>query len=334
MNENDCIADLGRFEQARRQWLISNQGSLHGFTTDHGKLLIEQAGGSESLKAHALVPPQINAVTITDVNRDSLAAYINAAKNAPKQLNDSDVVEARAYVEALYGVSFAEVQVIPATHMVMQPTSLGAVYCCGTDQHVLVVPENSFDPMGVLVRQFGIAAHYTIMRRKRGLAAMVSNDLAQAMTSQYAMLAYASEHPDRCSVMSQMQLLVSWEFAKGLSKTPEMPMGFIVSDLGEALMKAYGPGMFKAIVMEQYDSMSNGQGIWFGTNSFTGTVLAMAYTGSNTSMRRFMAIDTGDRSMGHKLAEAFGHSADFDWVGAKFNDALASIIHEATSIAA
>jgi hypothetical protein len=202
--------------------------------------------------------------------------------------------------------------------------------------HIVVVPEHSFDPIGVLVRQLAIAAHYTLMRRKAGLAAMMSDDLTQAMVGQYAVLRFAEDHPKQCTVMRHMQFLVSWEFAKGLSKTPEMPLGFIASDLGEALMKAYGTGMFRAILQDLYESASHGRAIWFGSSNFTGTALALGFLGDDQGMQRFMAIDAGDRTLADKLSEAFpGAEEDhFQWIQVRFNETLSGVIAKSNAQAA
>ena len=162
---------------------------------------------------------------------------------------------AASFVGGLFQVVLDEVRVLRAPAHVMKPSVLGAVYSNGASRHLIVIPEQSFDPMGVLVRQFAIAAHYTLRRGKSGIAAMMSDDLTEAMVGQFALLRFATQHPDKCQLMRHLQMLVAGEIAKGLSRTPEMPLGFLASDLGEQLMKAHGTGMFKAIVTDLYLSL-------------------------------------------------------------------------------
>ncbi|HEJ4407927.1 TPA: hypothetical protein SL557_000206 [Pseudomonas aeruginosa] len=336
MNESACVSDLSLYELDRHHWLVEHDGSLIGFTTERGKLLAEQVGGCESLRAHQRIPGHINALSVSNENRLALGQCINTYKPIADFVTDSAVERARSYVQGLFCVSLGEVRVIRAAQHVMQASALGAVYSNGTRAHVVVVPEHSFDPVGVLVRQFAIAAHYTLMRGKVGLAAMMSDDLTQAMVGQYAVLRFATDHPEQCTVMRHMQFLVSWEFAKGLSKTPEMPMGFIASDLGEALMKAYGTGMFRAILQDLYESASHGRAIWFGSSNFTGTALALGFLGDDQGMQRFMAIDAGDRTLADKLSEAFpGAEEDhFQWIQVRFNETLSSVIAKSNAQAA
>lgn len=331
MNESACVSDLCLYELDRHHWLMEHKGSLHGFTSDRGKLLLEQVADREDFKAHQRIPGHIDALAITNDNRLSLGQCINTYKPAPETVTDFAVDHARAFVERLFAMNLREVDVVRASPQVMPPSALGTVYSCGQKKHVVVVPDQSFDPFGVLVRQFAIAAHYTLMRSKQGIAAMMSDDLTQAMVGQYAVLSFAAENPGKCQVMRHLQFLVSWEFAKGLSKTPEMPMGFIASDLGEALMKAYGTGMFRAILQDLYESASHGQAIWFGSNNFTGTALALAFLGDDYGMRRFMEVDSGDRTLSEKLLEAFPGcvSDSFQWVQGRFNEVLSSIIKSA-----
>jgi hypothetical protein len=336
MNESACFSDLSLYELDRHQWLMAHHGSLVGFTTERGKLIAEQVGGCESLRAHQRIPGHINALSVSNENRLALGQCINTYKPVAEFVTDYAVDRARSYVQSLFGVSLDEVRVIRAAHHVMPASALGAVYSNATRAHIVVVPEHSFDPIGVLVRQFAIAAHYTLMRGKVGLAAMMSDDLTQAMVGQYAVLRFAEAHPEQCTVMRHLQFLVSWEFAKGLSKTPEMPMGFIVSDLGEALMKAYGTGMFRAILQDLYESASHGRAIWFGSNNFTGTALALALLGDDHGMQRFMAIDAGDRTLADKMSEAFPGAVEdnFQWVQKRFNESLASVIAKSNAQAA
>lgn len=332
MNESACFSDLSLYELDRFHWLLDNNGSLNGFTTRHGSLLQDQVADAEELKAHQIIPGSINALVLSHENRQALGQVLNEYKPTLALVTDHDVALARSFVAELFSTSLPEVQVLRVPTHVMESTALGAVYSNGSRKHVIVVPEQSFDPLGVLVRQFAIAAHYTLMREKPGLAAMISDDLTQAMVGQYAVLRFAAQHPDKCSVTRHLQLMVSWEFAKGLIKTPEMPMGFIASDLGEQLMRAYGTGMFRAIVQELYEGASNGRAIWFGSTNFTGSALALFLLGDDYGMTTFMRNDTGNRKLGDKLRTAFGGEDCPDWfegVQEVFNSRLATITKDA-----
>ncbi|WNZ87521.1 hypothetical protein [Pseudomonas sp. P108] len=328
MNESACFSDLSLYELDRFQWLEANQGNIQGFTTERGKVLAEHAGSMESLKAHQIIPGYINALLLNNDNRQSLGQSLSTYKLTTSWITGQVIEEARSYVMSLFNVILNEVKVYTIDETVMPATSHGVVYSNGTRKHVIAAPRMSFDPYGVMVRQFAIAAHYTLMRGKPGLAAMMSDDLTQAMVGQYAMLRFAADEPEKCSVMRHLHLLVGWEFAKGLSRTPEFPLGFITSDLGEQLMHAYGTGMFKALVTEQYESASNGQAMWFGSCNFTGTAMALSFLGDDYGMARFMEIDTGDRKLADKLMEAFPGLGmnDFEAMQEGFNARLSSII--------
>lgn len=328
MNESACFSDLSLYELDRFQWLEAHQGDIQGFTTERGKVVAEHAGSIESLKAHQIIPGYINALLLDNDNRHSLAQSLASYKHSTSMITGEVIAESRWYVSMLFNAPLNDVKVYTVDESVMPATSHGVVYSNGTRPHVIVAPRMSFDPYGVMVRQFAIAAHYVAMRGKPGLAAMMSDDLTQSMVGQYAMLRFAADKPEKCSVMRHLQLLVGWEFAKGLSRTPEFPLGFITSDLGEQLMHAYGTGMFKALVTEQYESASHGQAMWFGSCNFTGTALALTFLGDDYGMARFMEIDTGDRKLADKLMEAFpGLGMDgFEAMQDAFNATLASII--------
>lgn len=333
MNESACFSDLSLYELDRYQWLVQHNGVIQGFTTERGKVLAQHAGSMESLRAHQIIPGYINALLLNNENRHALGQSLNGYKQSSVGVTDTEVDYARSYVSRLFGTKLSDVQVIRVPEHVMPASSLGVVYSNGTANHLMVVPEHSFDPYGMLVRQFAIAAHYTAMRGKPGLASMMSDDLTQAMVGQYTLLRFASDEPDKCSIMRHLQMLVGWEFAKGLSRTPEMPLGFIASDLGEQLMHAYGTGMFKALLTEQYESASNGKAMWFGSCNFTGTAIALALLGDDAGMAMFIAIDSGDRKLGDKLLEAFPY-CDEDCLKAMqeaFNARLAEVISRATS---
>jgi hypothetical protein len=334
MNESASISDLSLYELDRFQWLEAHNGDIQGFTTERGKVLAENAGEMESLKAHQIIPGYIDALLLDNSNRNSLAQSLNTYRPTTSTITEEVIEHARTYVLTLFGVRLSEVRVITVSESVMPATSLGVVYSYGTYKHLIIVPNESFDPYGVMVRQFAIAAHYSAMRGKPGLASMMSDDLTQSMVGQYAMLRFASDEPEKCSVMRHLQMLVSWEFAKGLSRTPEMPLGFIASELGGQLMRAYGTGMFKALLTEQYESASHGQAMWFGKCNFTGTAMALALLGDDCGMARFMEIDSGDRKLADKLLEAFPN-LDMDTIKAMqetFNVRLAGIISKATAV--
>ena len=337
MNESACISDLLHYELDRHQWLLDNNGSLNGFTTLHGNLLQEQVADAHEFKAHQIIPGSINALVLSDENRLALGQALNAYTPEFTIVSDVDVDVARAFVCGLFATDLPDVQVLRVPSDVMQSTALGTVYSNGTRRHLIVVPELSFDPIGVLVRQFAIAAQYTLMRGKPGLASMMSDDLTQAIVGQYAVLRFAAQHPEKSSVMRHLQLMVSWEFAKGLIKTPEMPMGFIASNLGEQLMLAYGTGMFRAIVQDLYESANNGRAIWFGSTNFTGAALALYVGNDDHGMSTLMSNDRGDRKLGEKLKAAFGGSDAPDWfdrVQEVFNSNLASITEAANTACA
>ncbi|NVL49808.1 hypothetical protein F2S72_08655 [Pseudomonas syringae pv. actinidiae] len=331
MNEAACITDLSLYERDRYNWLIDNHGSTHGFTTSAGSLLQAELAGVEEIKAHQNIPDQIKTLVLSTENRLKLGQVLNSYKATTESTEVEHVEMALSFVGRLFNVVLDQVTVLRVPNHVMQSSSLGAVYSNGTCKHVVVVPGQSFDPMGVLVRQIAIAAHYKLRRQKPGIAAMMSDDLTQAMVGQFAVLSYAAQHPDRCKVMRHLQMLVAGEFAKGLSRTPEMPMGFLASDLGEQLMRAHGTGMFKAIVQELYESASNGFAIWFGSTNFNGTALALALD-DGPGMGRFMSLDTGDRTLGEKLLEAFdlkGEGESFGWVQDAFNRRIGVIMQAA-----
>ncbi|MFL1449131.1 hypothetical protein ACI77O_12120 [Pseudomonas tritici] len=305
MNESACITDMNLYEHHRHNWMLDHNGALDGFTCPHGEVVAREAANYEPIKAHTLIPGHIEALVLTNDNRLPLGASINANKKHYAAVTQCAVDEAIAFVSRLFSVSLGEVRVYLVKSAVMSPASAGAVYSNGVKHHIVVVPETSYDPTGVLVAQLAIAAHYTLMREKPGLAAMISDPLTQAMVAHFAVLTFAAQNPTRCSVMQHLQQLVTWEFAKGLSKTPETPMGFVVSDLGEQLMKAYGGGMFRAVMQELYESMTHGKAIYFGCNNFNGMALALALLGDEQGMTRFMKIDTGDRKLADKLFDAF-----------------------------
>lgn len=331
MNESACISDLTLFELDRHQWLVEHSGSTDGFVPRYGSLLQAQLGDVEEVRAHQVIPDAVKALVLTNENRKSLGQLLNTYVKTATAVTDCDVEVARSFVASLFCVVLDQVSVLRAPGHVMQATALGAVYSNGPFKHLIVVPEQSFDPMGVLVRQFAIAAHYSLRRGKPGIAAMMSDDLTQAMVGQHALLRFAAQHPEKCQVLRHLQMLVVGEFAKGLSRTPGMPLGFMGSDLGEQLMRAHGTGMFKAITTDLYESASNGFAIWFGSTNFNGTALALALDGESGGydMTQFMTLDTGDRTLGDKLEAAFGIGGEGDslsWLQETFNKRLASLV--------
>ncbi|HDS1721784.1 hypothetical protein NPS53_09745 [Pseudomonas putida] len=327
MNESACISDLSLYELDRYQWLIEHNGSMDGFTTTHGRLLQTQLADVEEIRAHQVIPGPVRALVLSNENRLTLGRLLNEHEDTADLVTEHDVTVALSFVGRLFGVVLDEVTVLRAPSHVMKPTALGAVYSNGTRRHLVVVPEQSFDPIGVLVRQCAIAAHYQLRRGKPGIAAMMSDDLTQAMVGQFAMLRFAAQHPEKCQVIRHLQMLVAGEIAKGLSQTPEMPLGFLASDLGEQLMRAHGTGMFKAIVTDLYESATNGMAIWFGSTNFNGTALALALD-DEVGMTKFMSLDAGDRTLADKLDEAFGCGREEDafvWLQDAFNLRLATL---------
>ena len=139
MNESACVSDLSLYELNRHHWLVEHHGSLIGFTSEHGKLLAEQVGGCESLRAHQRIPGHINALSVSNENRLALGQCINTYKPVADLVTDSAVDRARSFVQGLFNVCLGEVRVIRAAPHVMPATALGTVYSNGTRGHVVVV---------------------------------------------------------------------------------------------------------------------------------------------------------------------------------------------------
>ncbi|MBJ2214125.1 MULTISPECIES: hypothetical protein [Pseudomonas] len=325
MNHDACIEDLFAFERDRASHICGSKGSMDGFQSGHGRLLMEMFGTDTSLQAHLVKPSFHHALAMSSTNRQRLAdTFRPESEIAHRAVTEADINKAKAFVSELLQIDVSDVRVVLAPQMVMQPKALGTVYSSGAVNHVVVIPESTYDPEGLLVRQLAIAGHYIGMRRAGGLATMISDGVSQAMVGHFAATRYAMTEPSSTSMTFQQQMLVYWEFAKGLSYAATDPLAFIASDHGAGLMQDYGADMFQAVIADLYASMTNGRAIWFGDNSFVGAALAIANIENHDGIRRFIATDRGDRTLDARLSASIaGYSAE-QVLG--FNNTLSTLI--------
>jgi hypothetical protein len=303
MNENACIDDLFRYEGERAEYLKANQGSLKGFKPVYGAVLAASMENDISLKAHLTVPGYLEETTLTSDIRQLLTRALAVTAPEAESVTDDHVAAARGYVTGLLGVSVGQVDVIKAPASTMKEASTGVTYACGPANHVVVVPECLPDPVGTLIYQFAIAAHYTAMRGQGSIASMISDSLTQAMVGRFVVTNWARQQAPEVLAW-QLREIAHWEFAIGLGKTPTYPMGFLVSDLGVSLLKDYGDEFFKAVLNDLYDSMTDGMAMWWGTNNYYGSMLALAHLDDLEGIRRFIALDAGNKTLDTKLHAA------------------------------
>lgn len=300
MTQVSCITDLFNYEKDRADHIQSCGGSIEGFTTKHGMLLQRELEGNKALTAHLVMPDSIKGIELASGVRKALGQSLDTPLPPSKPISSDDVSKARSFVRDLLGQDLSDVAVIHASARVMRDTSFGTVYSCGPTNHLIVVPESHFDPVGLLVHQFAIAAHYTAMRKGSAIGSMVSDSVTQSMIGHYASLQWFCQN-DRSLLLPHLRNMVRWEFATGLGRTATYPMGFIVSDLGVSLLKDFGGEMFRSIVSELYESMPDGRAMWFGTNSFIGCALALIFFDCPGGIRKFISLDTGDKTLQEKL---------------------------------
>lgn len=303
MNESACIEDLFQYEAERAAHIKANSGELEGFVPKHGHVLSAVLQSNDNLQAHLAIPQWLEDITLDSECRRLLIKALKCGEAEPRLVTEGDVAQAKAFVAALFDVDLGKVEVILAPKRVMGAKSTGVTYAAQAEEHIVVVPGGMADPVGTLVFQLAVASHYTAMRTKGTIGSMISDSLTQAMVGRFATTRWAREHqPDALAL--QLREIAQWEFAIGLGKTPTYPMGFMVSDLGVSLIRDYGDDYFKSVVTELYDSMSDGRAMWWGTNNFYGSVLAIEHLEDTAGMRRFIFLDAGDRSLEAKLSEA------------------------------
>lgn len=326
MSQEACIQDLFAFERDRAEHVSGNKGSMDGFQSGHGRLLMETFGADTSLQSHLVKPSFHHRLVMSSANRQRLAeTFRPESEIVHRAVTEDDIRNAKAFVSELLNIDVADMRVVLAPQSVMQPKALGTVYSSGAANHVVVIPESTYDPQSLLVRQLAIGAHYIGMRRAGELAAMISDGVAQAMVGHFAATRYALAESSSTSMTFQQQMLVYWEFAKGLSYAATDPLAFIASDHGSGLMQDYGGEMFQAVIADLYASMTNGRAIWFGDNSFVGAALAIANIEDQDGIRRFIASDRGDLTLDARLSASIaGYSAE-QVLG--FNDKLSSLIN-------
>lgn len=326
MTEKSCITDLFNYENDRAEYLWANQGALDGFTTPYGQILQAELADNASLRAHLEVPASLLTLCLTTTNRRILADGLNSPLPAACPVTQDHIETARQFVTRLIGQDIESVAVITAPKSVMRDTSMGTVYSCGHDKHLIVIPESHFEPVSILVHHFAVAAQYTAMRKRSGIAAMVSDCIGQSMVGHYAVLKWSIHHSPS-TLIAHLRNMAKWEFAAGLSRTASYPMGFIVSDLGVSLLKDYGGEMFKSIVSDLYESMPDGRAMWFGTNSFLGCSLALVFLDQQDGIRNYISIDTGDKTLIAKLEMA--GLVMGDGYSDRCNDAIGSMLRHA-----
>jgi hypothetical protein len=300
-------------------------GSMDGFQSEHGRLLMDTLGSDTSLHAHLVKPSFHHRLAMSSANRQRLADTFRPESEVfHRPVTDADINKAKAFVSELLQIDVGGVRVVLAPQVVMQPKALGTVYSSGSENHVVVVPESTYDPEGLLVRQLAIAAHYIGMRRAGGLVTMISDGVAQAMVGHFAATRYAMTASPSDSMILQQQMIVYWEFAKGLSYSATDPLAFIASDHGAGLMQDYGGDMFQAVITDLYESMTNGRAIWFGDNCFVGAALAIANIENHNGVRRFIMSDRGDLTLDARLSASFEGYSDELVLG--FNENLSTLI--------
>ncbi|KKN96175.1 hypothetical protein LCGC14_0171050 [marine sediment metagenome] len=301
MNTNRLVTDLFRFESDRAMHLHAHRGSLKGFASSNGRLLQEALADDRAIRAHLEIPAALQRHPLPSGVRRALAEHLSLPLPQTMPVSHEAILRASEFVEEVFDLDLSHVQVVTADPVVMQPDSMGVVYSHGYRSHVVVAPSEHFDPCGMLVYQFAIAAHYVSMRSSPELEAMITDHTAQAMVGFYATVLWSQREPGS-ALAYQLRNLARWEVASGLSNSAKMPMGFIVSDLGVSLLKDYGGDLFRSIVTELYEILPDGQGIWFGATGYAGALLGIGLASEEDALRSLM-VPSG---LGMTLEERLG----------------------------
>ena len=325
MTDSALITDLFNFEADRASFLARTKGSLDGFSSNHGALLVESPHLLSKYAAHLARPSFYPNLELTSDNRQQMAARLNCITlPAIEAVNDLHIQRARRFVSDLLGVDLSLVQVM-LTRTVGEPAdSTATVFPCGVREHVIVAPQASRDPEGMLVRQFGIAGYYAATRAKGGLGSLVVDLVTQEMAGHFAATRYARECQSPELVLSKQRLLIVWEFAKGIANAPTQPLAFIASDLGADLIRDYGAQFCQASITNLYDCLPDGKGIIAGAAGFLGYAMAIALEDDLEGVMRLIRQYSGEKALEVSLAEAITAYEPAQILG--FNDRLAEMI--------
>lgn len=327
MSEKNCINEMYKYEAARSGFVKFNRGTVERFRADIDEaILVAEVEARPDLKAHMEIPEYLRTQALSSANRRTLARSRTAAFPTAQPVTEAHIAEARSYVAELLQQDVSHVSVVLAPTHVMRSSSLGTVYSNQATEHVVVVPESSFDPMGILIQHFAAAAHYCALRERGDLAGMVTDDVTQQMIGHFALLRWPGVSEDY-SVLFELRDMVQWEVAAALGRSPTNTLAFVASELGGSMVNDYGPDLFKSMVTNLYESATDGQMFVLGTKLFIGRVLALAFLDDLDGIRRFMRLDTGDRTLADKLNEAMPGAVDGKV--AVMNDVLGELLSKA-----
>lgn len=310
MTEAKYAAEILRFEQARADYLFQHKGALDGFHDEpEGEEQLDQHL-LDRLMAHLRMPGFYPDLALSSPNRRILGPAIIPSTQRHDLPRHSVTIEhieqARQYVSELLDVELGDVTVILPPPTEMPADADGVVYPNGPTRHIVVVPECCHDPVLVLVRQFGIAAHYTVVRRRPGLVGLVSDTVTQELIGHYCQTRYAVECGDAATMAEVQTRLVAWEVARGLIHSPRDQLAFIGSDLGSSMLQDYGGEFMQDLISGLFEGYTLGQGLVHGQACFMGAAIALALHDEPNAILTFLNLDRSDRSLDEKLAEALG----------------------------
>lgn len=301
-----------RLEHAMLDELLNGRGTL---LERRERVIAQQAGNVPTspgpLPGMNLPGAVLNVALSPDVYRWAAHGYRYANVSEEIPFTDEIIEESKAFVSNLLGVDLTEVRVVcvPSDEWGDEPAE-GYLYEAGADAPVVFVPEAFYSPQELLVHELAHAAH-TLARRRDGDPAKAFSSPASAefiahFTQYRYLLAYGTE-ADFAAAMGQlttaMYALAIFADAQEQGGLRASVEGFLASAHARPFLEALGEETPRA---QFAHFMANRENLWSEVHRALGIMLAVIFRHDDEGVEEFMAIDSLDRSIADKVAEAFG----------------------------
>lgn len=241
------------------------------------------------------------------ISSDIYRLIYNEVRIAPPlEINDDIVSEARLFTSKLTGVNLDRVRVVlvPSREWDIGETVEGFHVHVGLTEHMVFAPTTFSSPAELLVHELGHAAHTTAQRENNELPFFFATPITAEFAAHFCQYNYLLSHQTRSHFINALGQLTTATFALSIyaSQVFDNFDEFLKTENAKSIMQA----LPMEIIERTYWSFSADKPR-FHQEVLRGVaiVLALWFVDDHEGMKRFIASDRIDRTIGEKLEHAF-----------------------------
>lgn len=243
------------------------------------------------------------------------------------RITDEIIKESKAFVSELLGVDLAEVRVVIVSTGEWgneegwgKPPPEAFQVEAGADAPLILVPETVHTPHELLVHELAHAAHTLVRRRDGDPAKAFSSEASAEFIAHFAQYRYLRHHgkeEEFAAAMGQlttaMYAMAIWSYSQEHEiRSLEVLQACVADFLASAYARPFRDALGDQILTSQFANFSGSFSYLASEiNRAVAIMMAVIFNDDPEGVRKYMAIDSLDRSVSDKVAESFGQDLEF-----------------------